>query len=242
MERCHRGGRSWEREKGTEMDWWRPERDRKWIYIHHSFCAPFDFWKGSRCASVHTAASIVAQWFTGFQMNMEQAQFATLAGSFPTERQSIRHFSTTLKRPREGWGWETEKRGPRDRMRNVMKATEWQRENEREWQSGDNNRRRTGCLWWVCFLTLVSPWFRGMLEIMWSSAWKRVSGKHGSCFVNGGPVFKRERMAELFIYVVISPTNSRCLRQRPQIPRCMETEQITSAARHYLASIRQMAK
>lgn len=109
-----RGRGSWERVKSREMDWWRPERDRKWIYIHHSFFAPFDFWKGSRCASVHTAASIVAQWFTGLQMNMEQAQFATLAGSFPTERQTfIQSVTSPLLWKTEGggerWGWVTEK-------------------------------------------------------------------------------------------------------------------------------------
>lgn len=50
-----------------------------------------------------------------------------------TDIQSIRHFYTTLKDRGRGerWGWVTEKRGLRDRMRNVMKATEWQRENDR---------------------------------------------------------------------------------------------------------------
>lgn len=112
------------------MDWWRPERDRKWIYIHHSFCAPFDFWKGSRCASVHTAASIVAQWFRDSQMNMEQAQFATLAGSFPTERQTFSLSVTSAQLWRGGRGWE--------RMRNVMTAAEWQSgENKTLWRASD---------------------------------------------------------------------------------------------------------
>lgn len=92
-----------------------------------------------------------------------------------TVNPSLLHYSERQREEGEGW---QRKGGPRDRMRNVMKVTEWQRENEREWQSEDNKSRRTGCLWWVCFLMLISPWFRGMLEIMWSSAWKRVSGIH----------------------------------------------------------------
>lgn len=174
-----------EREKSIEIGWWRPERDRKWIYIHNSFCAPFDFWKGSRCVSLHTAATIVVQWFTGLQMNMEQAQFATLAGSFPTERQTFSQSVTspllwkTGERGVRDEGWWQRKEGLRDRMRNVMKVTKWQKE--------DN---KTRCLCWVCFLMLRSPWCRGMLEIIWSAAWKRVSVIHESCNVNSGPVFK----------------------------------------------------
>lgn len=40
-EKKENGGRA------AETDWWRPEKDRKWIYIHNSFCAPFDFQRGA---------------------------------------------------------------------------------------------------------------------------------------------------------------------------------------------------
>lgn len=126
--------REWVREceNGIAIDWWRPERHkhRKWIYIHNSFCARFDFWKGSRCVSVRTAASIVVQWFASLQMNMEQAQYVTLAGSFPTETdiQSIRHFSTALKDE----GWRQRKEGLRVRMRDVVKVTKWQENSKTE--------------------------------------------------------------------------------------------------------------
>lgn len=212
MERCHRGGRSWERERSAEMDWWRPERDRKWIYIHNSFCAPFDFWKGSRCVSQHTAATIVAQWFTGSQMNMEQARFATLAGSFPTERHSVN--PSLLHCYDSRGGGEGMREGLRDRMKNVMTATKWQKEGN-----------TTGCVCWVCFLLLRSPRFRGMPEIMWSSARHKVSGLHESCIVNRWLNVtwddgRHESFIHRFTYKRSTPPSA------PPISGCMETAAI----------------
>lgn len=77
-------------------------------------------------------------------------------------------------------GWQQRKEGLRDRMRNVMKVTKWQKE--------DN---KTGCQCRVCFLKRRSPWFNGMLEIMWSAAWKRISEIHES------HVMQREQRASV---------------------------------------------
>lgn len=149
MERCHGGRGSQGRMKSREMDWWRPERDRKWIYIHHSFCAPFDFWKWSRCGSAHTAASIAAQCRTGLQMNMEQAEFATLAGSFPTVRQIFSQSVTSPLLWKDAcWVGGGEGGALRNRMRNLMTVTEWQKANKRmaEWRQQEKWN-----VFFVCF-------------------------------------------------------------------------------------------
>lgn len=192
MELCHGGGRSWEREKHRDWlmkTWKRQEMD---LYSQLILRSVWLLEGEQMCLLAHGShySRAMIHRLTDEYGTSPVRHISRFISHRETDIQSIRHFSAALKDGGEGWvgdeGWWQRKEGLRDRMRNVMKVTKWQKE--------DN---KTRCLCRVCFLMLRSPRCRGMLEIIWSAAWKRVSVIHESCTVNSGPVFKRYKRGYL---------------------------------------------
>lgn len=89
-----------------------------------------------------------------------------------------------------------------------MTDTQWERMTE--W--GREEKNETSAVGFVLRRS-QPPQFRQTLGIMWSSAWKRGSGIRGLGPVSARPV-EKQWFARLLIYIVISPANASCVRQR----------------------------